>query len=208
VSSSAPAASGPPATPQLTAIALQPADLPAGWTGAPPTLDPDEAAESAALAQCVGGRDNYSDETGDSSSDDYSLDNASISSEASSFRSQDDVADDIAIIKNPKIDGCYVKIVESEVGELPPSATLDSASFLVTPGSAGGPSNVVATGAGRIEVTASGQVVDIYVNVAFITGPSLEAELDFSNVGSPVPANLQAALIAKVAARAGAAAQA
>jgi hypothetical protein len=185
----------------LTAIALQPSDLPAGWTGTAPDPDPDSAAESAAIAQCTGGHDNYADETGDSSSDDYSLDNATISSEATSFRSQADVADDIAIITSPKINDCYVKLLETE-GGLPPGATIDSASFLVTPGSAGGPANVIATGAGHIEVTVSGQVVDVYVNVAFITGHSLEAEVDFENLGAAVPATVRAPLIAKVAARA------
>ena len=85
---------------------------------------------------------------------------------------------------------------------MPPGSTLNSMSFLVTQGSSGGPSNVVATGAGKIDVTVSGQVIDVYINVAFITGPSLEAEVDFENVGSPVPASIQAPLIAKVAARA------
>jgi hypothetical protein len=177
--------------------------------GTPSDPDPDAAAESASLAQCTGGHDNYADETGDSSSDDYSLGNATISSDATSFRSQDDVADDIAIIKSPKVNDCYVKLFESEGGGLPASATLNSMSFLVTPGSAGGPSNVVATGAGKINVTVSGQVVDVYINVAFMTGPSIEAEVDFENVGTPVPASVRAPLIAKVATRtSGAGAQA
>ena len=93
---------GPPATARLTAIGLQPTDLPADWTPTAHDPDPDGAAESAELAQCVGGRDNYPDQTGDSSSPDYSLDTASISSGATSYRSQADVAADVAII-NKKI---------------------------------------------------------------------------------------------------------
>lgn len=197
---------GPPATAQLTAIVLQPADLPAGWTGTPHAPDPQDAADNAALAACVGGRNTYSDETGDSNSDDYALQNASVSSDATSFRSQDDLTTDVAIIKSPKIDACYNKLAASEIGgSLPAGSTFDSASVVVTPGSAGGPSNVVATASGKVEVTVTGQVIDLYLNVAFITGPLIEAEIDFTNVGTPVPASIRTALIDKIAARAGAA---
>jgi hypothetical protein len=205
--SSAPPAADPPATPQLTAIALQPADLPAGWTASAPDPDPNGAAESATQAKCVGGRDNYSDETGESNSDDYSLDDATISSDVTSFRSQADVADDIAILKSPKIDACFVRMFESEAGTLPQGTSFDSASVLITPGSAGGPSNVVGTGAGKIEISGSaGQIADLYLNFAMITGPSIEAEIDFENLGSPVPASVRNLLIAKIAARAAVAA--
>jgi hypothetical protein len=198
---------GPPATPQLTAIALQPGDLPAGWTGTPPDPDPDSAAESAQLAQCVGGRNTYADETGDSNSEDYSLDNASISSEVTSMRTADDLKADVAVITSTKIDACYDMLAATQIGEgLPAGSTLDSASIVVTPGPAGGPSNVVATAAGKVELTVDGEIDDLYINVAFITGPLIEAEIDFENLAAPVPASLRASLIAKIAARAGAAA--
>jgi len=117
------------------------------------------------------------------------------------------VTSDTAIVKSPKMSACYSKLAADEIGgSLPAGSTLNSASVVVTPGSAGGPANVVATGAGKVEVTANGEVDDLYVNVAFITGPSIEAEIDFTNLAAPVPASLRAALIAKIAARAGAAA--
>jgi hypothetical protein len=189
------------------AIALQPSDLPVGWTATPADPDPDAAAESAQLAQCVGGRDTYADETGDSNSDDYSLDNASIDSEVASMRTADDVKDDTSVVTSPKIDACYDKLAAAQISEgLPAGSTLNSESFTFTPGAAGGPSNVVATAAGKVEVTVNGAVDDLYINVAFITGPLIEAEIDFTNVASPVPAALRASLIAKIAARAGAAA--
>ncbi len=199
---------GPPATPQLTAIALHASDLPAGWAGTPPDPDPNEASENAALAACVGGKDTSPDETGESNSDDYALDNASVSSSAISFKSQADVTSDIAILKSPKIDSCYKQLAVSELGALPAGATLTSTEIEVTPGSGGGPSNVVATGSGKIEVTVSGQQLAFYLDIAFITGPLIEAEVDFFNIGGTVPTALRTSLIAKVAARAAAAAQA
>lgn len=155
----------------------------------------------------MGGRDTFADETGDSNSDDYSLDNATISSEVTSMRTADDLKADVAAITSPKIDACYDKLVATQLGAgLPAGSTLDSESIIFTPGRAGGPSNVVATAAGRVEVTVNSEVDDLYVNVAFITGPLIEAEIDFTNLGTPVPASLRASLIAKIAARAGAAA--
>jgi hypothetical protein len=194
---------GPPATARLTAIALQPTDLSADWVSTAYVPDPNSAAENAALARCVGGRDTYADQTGDAHSPDYSLGNATISSDASSFQSQADIAADVAIIKSPKISGCYEQLAHAQLlASLPAGSTINTQSILITPGAAGGPSNVVATGVGKFNVTVGGALNDLFINVAFITGPLTEAEIDFANVGSPVPASIQAALIAKIAARA------
>lgn len=151
----------------------------------------------------MGGRDTYADETGDSNSDDYSLDNASIGSEVTSMRTAGDLTADIAVITSPKISACYDKLAVAQLGQgLPAGTTLKSASIVVTPGPAGGPSNVVATAAGNVELTVNGAAATLYINVAFITGPLVEAEIDFTNLAAPVPAALRASVIAKVAARA------
>jgi hypothetical protein len=196
-------------TPRLTAIVLQPADLPAGWVGSAYVPDPNSVAENAALVSCVGGRNTYTDETGDSNSPDYSLGNATISSDATSFRSQDDVTNDTAIIKSPKMSGCYQKQAVTQVtGSLPAGATFDSASIAILPGSAGGPSNVIGTGVGKVTATIAGKVMTVYVNAAFIVGPLTEAEIDFTSLGAPVATSITAPLIAKIAARAAAVAAA
>jgi hypothetical protein len=192
-------------TPRLTAIALQPADLPAGWVGTAYVPDPNSVAVDAAMVSCVGGRNTYTDETGDSNSPDYSLGNATISSDATSFRSQADVTNDTAIIKSPKMSACYQKAAAVQVaGSLPPGATLDSTSIAIVPGAGGGPSNVIATAVGKVSVTISGKVSVVYVSAAFIVGPLTEAEVDFTSLGAPVATSITRSLIAKVAARAAA----
>jgi hypothetical protein len=189
----------------LTAIVLQPADLP-DWTSAPSTPDPNSAAENAALAKCVGQPDTSPDQVAEVDSPDYSSGNASISSSASSFKKPSDLTADIAILKSAKVSTCYDVLVRSEApASLPPGTTLNSVTIVITPGSTDGPRNVVATGAGKINISQSGQRADVFLNVAFITGPLIEAEVDFENVGEPVPAAIRAAVIAKVAARAAAA---
>jgi hypothetical protein len=207
--SSAPSAVGPPMTDRLTAIALQPSDLPAGWVGSAHVPDPNSVANAAALVSCVGGRNVYPDETGESYSLDYSLGNATVSSVAESFRSQADVTDETANIDSPKRSGCYQKQVVARIlASLPPGATVESMPFAFLPGPGGGPSNVIATAVGDESITASGKTAIRYVSAAYIVGPLTVAVITFGSVGAPLPTTITSPLIAKIATRAAAAAAA
>ena len=88
------------------------------------------------------------------------------------------------------------------LSSLPAGSKVASASIKVTPGSAGGPANVVATGTGTVQVQVNGQQIPVYLTVAFITGPLIEAEVDAENVGTPVPVSVVNRLVATVATRA------
>lgn len=203
----APAPSGATAKPaslsQLQKIVLRPADLSPGWKGAPFKPDPNDAANNAALTKCVGARNTDSDKVAEAHSRNFALGNASISSSATSFRSSGDVDSDVTMLHSPKLSGCFVQMMKKQLAaSLPAGATVESASLKITPGPAGGPANVVATGAGAIKVRVSGQQVPVYLTVAFIKGPLIEAEVDTQNVGKPVPASVLKPLVAAVAARA------
>jgi hypothetical protein len=188
---------------ELKKIVLQTADLPAGWKGTPYQADPSDAADQAALVKCVGGRDTDKDAVADVNSDDFALGDATVSSSATSYWSQSDVDADVAIAHSPKLSTCYDQLSKKQLASLMPAgATIESASMKITPGSAGGPANVIATGTGIISVSVNGQHVAVYVTVAFITGPLIEAEVDTENVGAPVPASLVQSLVATVANRA------
>lgn len=213
VSSRSPAtsASAVPARPaslsQLKKIVLQPADLPSGWKGTPYKPGPSDSANSSAnsnaLVKCVGARDTSSDGVAEAHSDDFALGNATISSSASSYRSQSDVNADVAAMRSPKASYCFEQALKKQLAaSLPASATIESASVKITPGSAGGPANIVATGTGTIDVQGNGQQVFVYLTVAFITGPLIEAEVDTANVGTPVPASVVHRLVATMATRA------
>jgi hypothetical protein len=88
------------------------------------------------------------------------------------------------------------------VTSLPAGATVESVSIKIKPGSAGGPTNVVANAAGTIKVSMSGQQVVLYLTNTFITGPLIEAVVETDNVGRPVRASLVKSLVASVANRA------
>jgi len=182
---------------------LQSADLPSGWKGAPYQPDPNSSAENATLTKCVGVRDTDSDKLAEANSDDFSLDAATISSSASSYRSQSDLNSDVASLHSPKLSACFGQMMKTQLATaLPAGSTVESASIKITPGSAGGPANVVATGTGIVKVQVSGQPVPVYLTVAFITGPLIEAEVDTENADAPVPASVVKPLVAAMAARA------
>jgi hypothetical protein len=213
--SSPKAAPSPAFLPQLNAIVLRPADLPKGWLGAPHKVDPNAAANSVAMAKCVGGRDTNNDLVAVANSADFALARASISSAANSYRSTSDISSEIAILHSPKVSKCLEQqLVKEMATSLRKGATIESASIKITPGSAGGPTNVVATGTGIIKVSLNNQQAAmyktvasttspvIYLTVAFITGPLIEAKIDTSSIGTPLPASLVKSLVADVATRA------
>ena len=184
-------------------MVLQPADLPSGWKGAPYQPGPNDSANNAALVKCVGARNTDSDKVAEAHSTDFALGDASISSSATSYRLQSDLDADVAVLHSPKLSPCFEQLMKKQLAAaLPAGGTVESASVKITPGSAGGPANVVGTGTGTIKVRVSGQQVPVYLTVAFITGPLIEAEVDTENVGTPVPASVVNPLVAAVATRA------
>jgi hypothetical protein len=205
-SSSSPTASpsaSPASLPQLQKIVLQPADLPAGWKGTPYKADPSDAADQAAFAKCMGIRNTDADIVAEVDSQDFDRGDASIGSWAGSYRSQSDVDVDVAAVHSPKFVPCSEQLLKREiVTSLPAGAKVEAVSVKVAPGSAGDPPNVVATSAGYVTVSVSGQLGVFYLTTAFITGPLIEALVDTFNVGRPVRASLVKSLVATVANRA------
>lgn len=171
---------------RLAAGTIQPTDLSASWTAVPYTPDPSDAATQAALVACVGGRNTAPDQTGEAHSPHFDYQSASIGSDVTSFRSQADIAADIAILHSSKIDHCFEKYARRTLaGALPAGATIDALNLAVTPRTDALPANVSATLAGRITVSGSGKTATIYLSTVFIVGPRLEAEIDFANTRRP-----------------------
>jgi len=186
----------------LTQIVVQSSELP-GWTATPYQDNPSGDQGQAELLRCAGARNTDSDKVADVNSSDFSLDQATISSDATSYHSQASVDSDTALLRSPKFASCYQSQAKQQIGaSLPAGTTIRSAKVTITPGAGSGPSNVAGTATAVITVAAAGKSLTVYVDVAFITGPLIEAEVDAENVGSPVPAALRAKLVQAVAARA------
>jgi len=188
---------------QLEKIVLQAADLPGGWRASAAQGDPSEAADQADLMHCVGRPNTDIDKVAEVHSADFALGDGIISSSATSYRLQSDLDADVATLHSAKFSPCFDRMLERQfAATMPAGTTIESASVKVTPGSAGGPANVVAIGAGTIKVRLNGRAVPLYVTMAFITGPMIEAQVDTFNAGAPVPPPVVNSLVAAVARRA------
>ena len=198
-----------PATPasqsQLNQIVLQQADLPIGWKGkaSPDTSDPSGPSSGVALAKCAGARNTDGDVVHDATSPDFTLGSDTVSSSATSYRSQSDVDSDTATLHNPKFSACIEQDAKAQFGTSLPAGTLiESVSFKVMPGSANAPDNVVATASGTILLNVKGHEIPMHLSFTFITGPLIEAEVDVVSVGTPLDASVVQGLVDAVATRA------
>lgn len=210
-SSSGPAATGsgtasaakPASLAQLRKIVLHRSDLPSGWKATPYHPDPNDSANNAAFARCLGVRNTNSDIVAQAHSADFVLGNADISSSAASYRSRKDINTDIKAVRSGKLSRCFDRMAKKQIAaSLPKGTSIGSASIKVRRGSAAGPANIIATGTGTIKIRANGGEVPVYLTVDFITGPLIEAEIDTASVGTPVPASMINQFVPRMAARA------
>lgn len=186
---------------QLKKIVLQPGDLPGAWKPTP--ADPDSSGLEGELADCLGVKQTDTDQVAKTDSDDYSLGDATVSSSASSYKSQSDVDSDVALLKNPKVNACMKQLLTKDLASsMPDGASLGALSVKFTPGPGAGPANVAGVGSAVVPITVSGQQATVYVSFAYLTGPQLEAEVEAENVGAPVPAAVLQAAVKAVADRA------
>ena len=208
-SSSVPTASpSPTVTPatvvQLRKIVLQATDLPRSWKATPAEQDNDSSGQDK-LMKCVGAKNTEEDQVATADSDDYVLGDATISSSASSYKSQSSVDSDVALLKSPKLTPCFTTLLKKELAaSLPEGASLGAVSVKFTPGPGSGPANVAGSGSASVSLTAGEDHVKVYINFVYLTGPLMEAEVYAENIGSPVPAAALQAAVKAVADRAAA----
>jgi hypothetical protein len=192
----------PPAAAQLQQIVVQQADLPSGWTARKASPSANQAADSAAFAQCVGVSNTAGDVVAVAYSPDFVNGSSVIASTATSFKSPVDVQTDSAALTNPKASACFVQVVKARLtAALPKGATVKSVSLKITPGAGGGPANVIATASGAIAFTANRHTLTLNDDIVFLASPRVEAHIDLYSVGSPVSAEVKSAVINKVSTR-------
>ena len=187
----------------LARVVLRPTDLPPGWTATPHESDPNDPGAQAALARCTGVSDSGAGEVAEADSPDFGQEGATISSSATSYRSQADIDADVALLKNPKVSACFRQLLRTAItSSLPPGAKLDAVSSKITPGTGGGPSDVVGIVRATVTMTVSDVRVVVYMDMAFITGRLIEAEVEVVNPRLPISDSVFFALVRDVATRA------
>jgi hypothetical protein len=187
---------------QLRAIVVQPGDLPPGWKPSPPTPSSDPKTDSATFAQCMGALDTFPDAAALAFSQNFSNGSSVVSSGATSFKSAVDVQLDAASLLNPLASDCFAKVGKARMtAQLPKAVTVKSITLKITPGTAGGPANVVATASGTLVFTTTGHQLTLKNEVVFLVGRRIEAQIAFFTTGGTFPAQVKADVIKKVAAR-------
>jgi hypothetical protein len=188
---------------QLKKIVLQAADLPGGWQASPAEPESNDSSTQAELMKCVGAKNTDEDKVATADSDDYSLGDATISSSASSYKSQSSLDSDLALLKSPKLVPCYNQVLKKELAaSLPEGADLEAVSVKFTPGPGSGPANVAGSGTATVSVTVGDEPLKVYISFIYLTGPLMEVEVSAENVGSPPPAAALQAAVKAVADRA------
>src|SRR6185437_10598775 len=143
----------------LEQIVLQPGDL-YGWARTPYEADPSDNQDQLTLMRCTGARNTDSDKVAEVHSTDFSLDQATIFSDATSYRSQADIDSDTALLHNPKFAGCYQNLAKGQISKsLPAGAKIHSISLTVKPGRGTGPANLAGTASGVVKVAAGSQLL-------------------------------------------------
>ena len=194
----------PPTEAALKAMVLQQTDLPTGWTGTASEPDPTDAKNKAQFAQCTGHRNTESDKVTEVHSDDYNSGPSQLSSQAASYSSADAIAEDTAAMQSPKATSCYEQMAKTAIpASLPAGMKVERLTVKIGKPNAGDPSNLIAWGDATVVVSQDGQQTTVYTAAAFIVGPLVEAEVDFTNVGSPIPESVRQQLATIVADRVG-----
>jgi hypothetical protein len=194
----------PPTEAALKAMVLQQTDLPSGWTGTAYEPDPTDAKNKAQFAQCTGHRNTESDKVTEVHSDDYNSGPSQLSSQAASYSSADAIAEDTAAMQSPKATSCYEQMAKTAIpASLPTGMKVEHLTVKIGKPNAGDPSNLIAWGDATVVVSQDGQQTTVYTAAAFIVGPLVEAEVDFTNVGAPIPESVRQQLATIVADRVG-----
>lgn len=192
----------PPSEAALKAMVLQQSDLPSGWTGTAYEPDPTDAKNKAQFAQCTGHRNTEPDKVTEVHSDDYNSGPSQLSSQATSYSSADAIAEDTAAMQSPKATSCYEQLAKTEIpASLPAGMKVERLTVKISKPAPGDPSNLIAWGDATVVVSQDGQQTTVYTAAAFIVGQLVEAEVDFTNVGSPIPASVRQQLATLVADR-------
>jgi hypothetical protein len=156
------------------------------------------------MAQCLGVPDIGSDEVASADSGTFSLGINKIGSTATSYMSASDITAADALFSNPKFGSCVQSVFVN--GLIGSGAVARNPVTTVTLGPGTGPPNVAATTTTKVTLVSSGIDITVTVNLVFMTGPLVVGAAFFFGAQAPFLASVEAAVVAKMAARTAAAA--
>lgn len=185
----------------LSAILLQPSDLP-GWTLVSNNSNTNATPDPSQIGACKGLRKG-SPGGGPSAATGFSNGSYGIQSTAQSKPSQSAIAADVAMLRDPRLNACLHKIGSRVFAHsLPAGVQLESARFRIIPNENGTPANLVATLSGTFVLSEGNRILNLYLDLAFISGHHVESTVEFIGAGAPVDQALRDKLMRIVAQRA------
>ena len=192
-----------PSKATLQKVVVQQSDLPSGWKGSPPSIEASQVGNVvSAVYTCIGGTTiNNKNEIEQVNGDDFTQGQNTISSSATSFKTQQEIDNRVKLLLDPKADACFTSTLKSTLGKVVPGAKVASAQVHVVKGYPGAPSNVAASATAQLALSIAGQTEPIYLSAAFIKGTLLGATVEFLGVGSPIDASVQTKAVTDVANR-------
>lgn len=192
----------------LAGVVLQAGDLPSSWTAKPSGGDGSNSDVSTELASCLG-VDVGSlgpDKVDHADSDNYELGNSQVSSVASSYASQSSIDKRLAILQNPKAEGCLSTAFHDQLAKsLPAVAKVGDIPVRLAAQPAGLPASVREVATATTQLSVQGQTLSLEMRFAFISGHLLTASVSYVSVGAPVDDGVWTKAVTAVAGRVAAA---
>ena len=191
----------------LSNVLLQQDDFPDGWSSVSHIVDPAVGTRHAKLARCLGIPDSAPHANGSLTSDDYTLEGTRVWSTVTRFPSKTDVTKDIDAVRGSKFHDCEQSQLKDLVSKNLPSAFgLKSFKLTVHLSPSRVPHNVAAIASAHFTAKAkhSDASVDGYIDIAFISGPDIEATITINASKNRLDPDIQTQIITAVANRAAA----
>lgn len=194
-------ATTPPTNSQLTAAMVKASDLP-GYASGPADKNESDTQLQDQAARCTGVTINPAQQVHSVDSPTFAKGSTAVSSSANSYRTAAELDAREQALLSPKADTCFGSALRSVLSTaLPSTVKLANVTFHITKGSAGGPSNVVATAHGTLTVSQGGRSQTSYLDVVFVKGRLTGATIDFTGDSAPVSADLEKKIVAAVSER-------
>lgn len=184
----------------LDAVVLQLHDFPPSWRAYDaPAGQPDVLGE---MAQCTGDARNVKQNVAAVRSREFRSGRLRVTSMAVALETQEAVTQRVNSLGDRKAGSCLATVLHGQVSSAVPGGSTLSQHYTVVPGGYNVAVNYVGDATGVVKMSVEGAPVNVYVDVAFLTGRDFYASVTFIGVGTRLNKYARAELTNDVAARA------
>jgi hypothetical protein len=184
----------------LTSVLLQLSDFPPSWRSFSPSAS--QVDVLGGLANCTGDDRGAQASVASVRSGEFRNGRQRITSMAVAFDSQHAVSQRVAAIGDTRANSCLAKVLRTTVLGVDSADSVIASHYTVIPGGINVAVNLVGTAEGVVTVSADGNLMNVYVDIAFITGRNFYSDVTFIGLGRRISLYVRNALIGNIAQRA------